>query len=239
MPWTWWKKKPAQARTTITPKGSKKASSAVDLGELAPSAAQYLSHLCVVQSALAGRAGQLSEEAWSSQDADQLMLVAVAAGDRYKTLRDLLGEYDRDVHGALATPRETIHRHLERLESSRWYENVATLYVVQGFCRDFFLSVAEGLPPATKDAVRAVMEGEGEEQIVADVLTRVTQSNSRALQRLSLWSRRLVGDTMLICRDVLTDSDRVADEVSITLEPIFADVLAEHTKRLEKLGLQA
>lgn len=83
------------------------------------------------------------------------------------------------------------------------------------------------------------MEGEGEEQILVDVLARVTQSNDRALQRLSLWSRRLVGDTMLICRDVLVDADRVADQVSITLEPIFADVLAEHTKRLEKLGLQA
>lgn len=239
MPWTWWKKKDSKPRATITPKGSKKASSAVDLGVLAPSAAQYLAHLCVVQSALAGRAGQLSEEAWSSEDADQLMLVAVAAGDRYKTLREVLSDYDRDVHGALATPRETIHRQLDRLESSRWYENVATVYVLQGFCRDFFLYVAQGLPPATQDVVKGIIEGEGDEHILVDVLTRVTESNDRALQRLSLWSRRLVGDIMLICRDVLADADRLADEVSITLDPIFADVLAEHTKRLERLGLQA
>lgn len=239
MPWTWWKKKPAKPRATITPKGSKKPSSAVELGSLTPSAAQFVAHVCVIQSALAGRAGQLSEEAWSSEDADQLMLVAVNAGERYRRLREVLSDFEPDVHDALATPRESVHRHLDRLDSSRWYENVATIYVLQGFTRDFFLRVGKGLPPSTSEIVESILQDETDEAIVQGVLERVTRSNDRAPQRLSLWCRRLVGDTMLICRDVLADGDKPAADVSITLEPIFADVLTSHTNRLEKLGLQA
>lgn len=238
MPWTWRKKKPARSGATITPKGSTKASSDVNLGDLAPSAAQLLAHLCVVQSALAGRLGQLAEEAWSSQDADDLMLASAAASDRYRTLRDLVAEYDRDVHGALATPRESLHRHLERLESSRWYENVTTVYVMGGFTRDFFLAVATGLPGAARDAVHGAMAGGTEEEQVFQVLSRVVSHNERALARMSLWSRRLVGDTMLICRDALAGDESPTD-VSITLEPVFEDVIAAHTARLERLGLAA
>lgn len=238
MPWTWWKKKPARAGATITPKGSSKASSDVNLGDLAPSAAHLLSHLCVVQSALAGRLGQLAEEAWSSKDADDLMLASAAASDRYRRLRDLVQDYDREVHGALATPRESLHRHLERLESSRWYENVTTVYVLGGFTRDFFLAVAAGLPSAAREALSSTMADYTEEEWVFQVLSHVVAHNERALARMSLWSRRLVGDIMLICRDALAGGESPA-QVSITLEPVFEDVIAAHTARLERLGLAA
>jgi hypothetical protein len=48
-----------------------------------------------------------------------------------------------------------------------------------------------------------------------------------------------VGDAMLMCKDALAEAVVTADDAVATLEPIFTDVLASHTSRLERVGLTA
>jgi hypothetical protein len=71
------------------------------------------------------------------------------------------------------------------------------------------------------------------------VLERLLQVDVRYVSRLSLWARRLVGDAMLMCKDALAEAVVTADDAVATLEPIFTDVLASHTSRLERVGLTA
>jgi LPS sulfotransferase NodH len=53
-----------------------------------------------------------------------------------------------------------------------------------------------------------------------------------------MWGRRLVGDTMLVARSALaTEAASAPDESRI--EPVFTELIAAHTRRMDALGLTA
>jgi hypothetical protein len=239
MAWFWNKKKAKTPIFSVKFKGEGRATSKVDVGALAPPAADYLAGACVLHLALSAELGSVAKSAWSAEDADALMMASGVAMDRYRALRTLLGDYESDVPVALAVPRERLARHLERLGTTRWYEQVGTVYVLTGFSRDFWSALASGLPDKTATAVRDIIADAGDEDLVARVLERLLAVDQRYVSRLSLWSRRLVGDVMLMCKDALSSSAIDAPDTDIRLEPVFTDVLAGHTKRLDRLGLTA
>lgn len=223
----------------VSPKGSKAASSKVDLGALAPPVADYVASACVLQLALASELAAVAKEAWSAKDADALMVACGIAMDRYRSFRELLADYEPDVPHALAPPRETLQRHLDRLVTTRWYEAVGLVYVVTGFTRDFWHRLAEGLPQNITPVIQDILADRGDEDLLFSVLESVLSVDQRYTSRLSLWARRLVGDTMLMCRSSLSPTVTSNAETDITLEPVFTDVLALHTRRLDRLGLTA
>jgi len=239
MAW-WWKKKKADTPSlSLTPRGHGSAASKVDVGSLAPPLADYLAGACVLQHALASKLSTLSGAAWSSQDADDLALASGRAMDRYRRFRELLEEHVEDIAQALAGPRERLATHMDRLETPRWSEGLGTAYVVTGFTRDFWHSLAEGFTPDVRDALQEALADKGDEDLMAEVLERFLAVEARYSSRLSLWCRRLVGDTMLICRDALSAQAVAAEDVEVRLEPVLTDVVALHTSRLDRLGLTA
>jgi hypothetical protein len=53
-----------------------------------------------------------------------------------------------------------------------------------------------------------------------------------------MWGRRLIGDTMLVARQSLNlGKHDVSDEARI--EPVFTELIAAHTRRMDALGLTA
>lgn len=119
-----------------------------------------------------------------------------------------------------------------------WYENVVTCYVTSGFLDDFFIRLAAGL---SADPARRIAEiyssGSGEDVLVEQLASAIAAS-PRLASRLAMWGRRLVGDTMLVARASLhyTDNHK-SDEARI--EPVFTELIAAHTRRMDSLGLTA
>ncbi|CAB4565548.1 MAG: hypothetical protein F2621_00300 [Actinobacteria bacterium] len=239
MPWFWRKKKQDSPAYRITPRKEPSPTSKVDVSELTPPAADYLASACILELTAASELAAVASEAWSAEDADALMVASGMAMDRYRALRALVADYEKDVSGAIATPRHRLSGHLERFVTTRWYERVGTIYVVFGLTRDFWLLLAGGLPKNLRTRVTEILRDGGEEDLLTGVLERVLQVDTRYVSRLSLWARRLVGDAMLICKDALDDAVVSADDAVTKLEPIFTDVLARHTSRLERVGLTA
>jgi hypothetical protein len=116
---------------------------------------------------------------------------------------------------------------------------VGLVYVVTGFTRDFWHRLAEGLPKTVTPVMQEILADRGDEDLLCSVLESVLSVDQRYTSRLSLWARRLVGDTMLICRSALSAKATGSAKTDITLEPVFTDVLALHTRRLDRLGLTA
>jgi LPS sulfotransferase NodH len=56
--------------------------------------------------------------------------------------------------------------------------------------------------------------------------------------RLAVWGRRLVGDTQLVARSALQMSGNKDDD-EMRLEPVFTDLIAAHSRRMDELGLTA
>ena len=111
MAWFWRKKKGPPAYR-VTPRKESRPSSKVDVSALTPPAADFLASACVIQLTAASELAAVSSEAWSAEDADALMVASGMAMDRYRALRALLADYEKDVSGALATPRHKLSGHL-------------------------------------------------------------------------------------------------------------------------------
>lgn len=239
MAWFWKKKKRDAPAFSVSPRREGSLASRVDVGSLAPPAADLLASACALQLNFASELAAVSQEAWAVEDADALMVASAMAMDRYRALRHLLGDYDPDVVQALATPRQKLSGHLERFSTTRWYERVGTVYVVTGICRDFWHLLAEGLPEPIGGQIQDILADQGDEEIIAGVLERLLLVDQRYVSRLSLWARRLVGDTMLICKDAIAPAAAQAEDADMRLEPVFTDVVAHHTRRLDRVGLTA
>jgi hypothetical protein len=57
-----------------------------------------------------------------------------------------------------------------------------------------------------------------------------------------MWGRRLVGDTLLVARSAMPAADPASGEArnnEARIEPVFTELIAAHTRRMDGLGLTA
>jgi hypothetical protein len=234
-----WQKKKAKAKPSFQKITSGALSSKVDVGALAPPAADYLAGITSLQAALVTMLAASAQDAWSTQDADALMSASGRAMDRYRAFHAVLFDYVDDVPVALAPARESLSAHMSRFGTQRWHEQVTTCYVVTGFTRDFWHLLADGLPATLRTKCQQILSDQGDEEQMAGVLARLLESDDRYRSTVSLWSRRLVGDVMLLCRGALSARARASTDTEVPLEPVFTEVVAHHTRRLDRVGLTA
>jgi len=124
-----------------------------------------------------------------------------------------------------------------RTQGQDWYEIVITCYVTSGFLIDFFDALAAGLPDDLSARVTALLEVDAGEAVLVAELRAAIDANPRLASRLAMWGRRLVGDTMLVARGALAvGGQSVAEE---RIEPVFTELIASHTRRMDALGLTA
>lgn len=187
---------------------------------------------------LSGEASRVGSQAWSVVDQDAMARVTQILLTRYQRLYDLLTDYVHDAREALVVPLDQVKNQTARMVADRWFERVATCYVVSGLMGDFYRALAQGLPDSLATEVAHILDEEDDTELLGNVLGRVLELDVAYVSRVSLWSRRLVGDTLLIARGVLP---RVNEQTTTgdRAEPLFTDVLLGHTTRLENLGLTA
>jgi hypothetical protein len=210
----------------------------VDLHELTPETAEFLGHCAALHLTFFGQLSTAVAHAPRIADKDALAQAAATALDRY---RGLVAEIER----LKLDPAVTMEPHLagvqafeRRTVGADWYEQVASAHVTIGFLTDFWVRLGAGLPRESRERVQqALHQGELDEPLRV-ILERAIAANPRLSSRLALWCRRLVGDTILQARSALVvHADRSRDEEQI--EPVFTELIAEHTRRLDRLGLTA
>ncbi len=119
-----------------------------------------------------------------------------------------------------------------------WQENLMKCYLTAGFLDDFFERLARGLPAEPAKRVAAIYSTGNGEAVLIEELRAAIDANPRVASRLALWGRRLVGDTMLVARSALHyTADHASDQTNI--EPVFSELIAAHTRRMDALGLTA
>jgi LPS sulfotransferase NodH len=87
------------------------------------------------------------------------------------------------------------------------------------------------------DRISALLSDDEAEDLLVEELREAIDGNPRLASRLAMWGRRLVGDTMLVARSALHLEQRADGEERV--EPIFTELIAAHTRRMDALGLTA
>jgi hypothetical protein len=97
--------------------------------------------------------------------------------------------------------------------------------------------------------VHQVLAAEDLHAFIVDQVRQGTQHDSKLAGRLSLWGRRLVGEALSQAQRVAADRDALTGLLTGTVDRpgmdlaaisrMFSRLVANHTKRMAELGLQA
>lgn len=213
------------------------------LQDLRPEPGVYLGQAAALQLAVLQQAATAVSEAPNLESKAQVAEVTRIVADRYSALAALIRSDDADPVDAMRPFLAETERFMRATSGADWYELLLSLHVTSGMLIDFLIAYAGGLPDAYRGPVIRAMERETGQPILSELLQGIVGTNPRLGSRLALWGRRLVGDTLLQMYIAVNggDSSTLADNApgEGMLEPAFSDIVANHSRRMDALGLTA
>lgn len=210
----------------------------IDLHEVMPDLLPYLGQAAYLQ---LEQFRTLSRVAAEVSDLPAAELVAAAAGHALSKHQGIAAEIRRrgdDPAEAMRPFAVEIEGFGAVLVGADWRETLLAALVAGGLLDDFFIRLAAGLPGDIGPRVAQLLGSDSGQEGMLSVLRDEIEADPRLASRLAMWGRRLVGDTLLVARSALhLSGNRVTDEERI--EPIFTELIAAHTRRMDALGLTA
>jgi hypothetical protein len=206
----------------------------VGLAELTPELLPYLGQAAYAQLAVfetLSRAVSLAPTAASKEAISRVAALSLA---RHHGLAAEIRRKGHEPGEVMAPFASTIDDYARTTLGADWYETLVTCYVASGLLNDFQRQLAAGLPGEVSARVTQLLSGDDGHAFIVTELRAAIDSNPRLASRLAMWGRRLVGDTLLIARSSLKSATRQNDE---RLEPVFTEMIAAHTRRMDVLGL--
>lgn len=210
----------------------------VELAEFAPGIMPFLGLAAYLQLELYEASARAVSGAPTLQAKDVLARAAGITLSKHQRLTDEIRRRGHEPHLVMEPFTPVIDRYIERIEIPDWHQHVLSIYLVGGLFDGFFASLAEGVRDGYRgEAIAILRESEGRDEL-RQLLAAEIASDPSLANRLALWGRRLVGDTLLVSRHVLTLSDG-REFVASEVEPVFTELIADHIRRMDDLGLTA
>lgn len=210
----------------------------VDLHEVMPDLLPYLGQAAYLQ---LEQFQTLSRVAADTEGLAAKEVVSVAAGLALSKHQGIVAEIRRrgdEPAGVMRPFAEEIEGFRALLVGSDWRETLLAALMTGGLLDDFFIRLAGGLPGDVGPRIAQLLGADSGQEGLLEVLRGEIAADQQLGSRLAMWGRRLVGDTLLVARSALhLSGNRAADEERI--EPIFTELIAAHTRRMDALGLTA
>lgn len=177
----------------------------------------------------------------------ELSRLAGVALERLEQVGGRVGELGGDLQPVMTPYVGVLVEFDRRTVPSSWWERLLKSYVGYGVSDDFARIVSRGVDPRTHDLVLHVLTDDGHASLVVDSLTEASRHDATLASRLALWGRRLVGESLGVVQNVLSGhpplaallEDTMADAPGLgdAQQRLFAILTADHTRRMERLGL--
>lgn len=229
------RRRPAVELPRLTPRTPEPPAVRVDLHEVMPDLLPYLGQAAYLQ---LESFQTLSRVAAEADRLDVREAVATAAGHALSKHQGVVAEIRRrgeDPAAAMKPFADEIEGFSAVLVGADWRETLLAALVAGGLLDDFFIRLTAGLGDVGP-RIAQLLGSESGQEAVLDVLRAEIEADPRLSSRLAMWGRRLVGDTLLVARSALHLSSATDEE---RVEPIFTELIAAHTRRMDALGLTA
>ncbi|CAN5315490.1 ferritin-like fold-containing protein [soil metagenome] len=233
-----WRRRPRTEAPKLRSRSADLTARRVELGQLTPGLLHFLGQSAYLQLALFENLSRATANAPTTDAKDTLSHVTALSLTKHHGLTELIRKHGNQP-GAVMDPFTTgIDDFQRRTIGADWPETLMTCYLTAGFLDDFFSALAEGLPKDYSERVAAILDTDDGAADLAELLRAQIEANPRLASRLALWGRRLIGDTMLLAKTGLAASAN-HDKDEERIEPVFTELIAAHTRRMDGLGLTA
>jgi hypothetical protein len=236
---SWWNRKRAAqlAAAWLASRNPKNASQVerLQLDDVSPELDVFLGQAAYLQLSLYETMGRAGAGAPTLSGRLVTGVLATTALERHRSIVAEIEQMGHDPAELMAPHRQAIDRFLERTSGADWYESMLTGYVTAGILNDLFASLLRSLPADVRQRLRSVFDSREAAAVVEELSARIDEEPEVA-SRLAMWGRRLVGDTLLVARSALASHAREDQE---RLEPVWTELIAAHTRRMDALGLTA
>jgi hypothetical protein len=210
----------------------------VDLADLTPELLTFLGKAAYVQLTIFENLGRAMAVAPDTEAKELLSRAAAFSLAKHHGLADEIRRQGSEPGIVMEPFTGTIDAYRRAIQGGDWVEELVACHITAGFLDDFFIRLAAGLPSDYAARVIAVLRAESGAELLADEIRTLIDRDEKLASRLAMWGRRLVGDTMLVARSALAPTaNTVSDEARI--EPVFTELIAAHTRRMDGLGLTA
>lgn len=237
----------------LRPRNRSVTQARVNLSDLAPELLPYLGQAAYLQldafeslSRAAGQAPSLSAK-------ESISVAAARTIAKHQGLVAEIRRHNEDPTAVMEPFSAAIDAFQRVTRGADWQENLLGVYLTSGLLDDFFLQLAEGLPGDVGPRIAQLLGSDAGQPGIVAVLRDAIAHDPRLASRLALWGRRLIGDTLLVARSALNASGNVGSTGSVSagsgsvssesveqrIEPVFTELIAAHTRRMDALGLTA
>jgi hypothetical protein len=191
---------------------------------------------------------RLAQDAAAAPDLQERLALSGFAGAalaRLDQVAERVAEIGGDLEPVMRPFAGALVEFEERTEASTWWERLLKGYVGYGVSDDFARIVAGGLDPVTRDVVEEAVADRGYATWVVDELAAACADDATLAPRLALWGRRLVGEALGAVQRVLVQHPELLPLLELAqpgqdpAQRLFSALTAEHTRRMDRLGLAA
>ena len=235
--WFWQRRRPPGRVLRLRSRDEASDVRRVDFEQLAPDVATYLGQAAYLQLGYVETISALIERSPELSHKESLSRAAGAALLKHQGLVDLIRDRGEDPLRLMLPFREPLDVFRRATHGARALETMLSVHITAGLLDDFYLSLS-GSYGDTGRRVAAVLRADADRSALVGIITDAIAADDEWRSILSMWGRRLVGDTLLVARGALRPGGLdLADEKQV--EPVFTQLLAAHSKRMTAMGLDA
>jgi hypothetical protein len=231
------RRRPRAKVPAIAPRSETVAVARVELADLTPPQDAFLGRVGYLTLVLFQNLGRAVSAAPTTSAKTKLSAAAAEVLDAHESIVTEMRRLGIDPVAAMDPSRAELDDFQRRTQGSDWHEILVTCYLTAGFLTDFFEGLAAGLPAGLSERVSLALDVDKGEELLVEELREAIDASPRLASHLAMWGRRLVGDTMLVARSSLAIGREAPGEDRI--EPVFTELIAAHTRRMDALGLTA
>ncbi|WP_434970189.1 ferritin-like fold-containing protein [Microbacterium sp. bgisy207] len=236
--WKFWRKsRPLAATLSLRSRGDFGDAHRVDFEELAPDIEVFLGQAAYLQLGFFETLSELIALTPSLEKKEALSRAAGAALTKHEALVDVIRDRGDDPTALMLPFREPLDHFRRATHGVRPQETMLSVHIIAGMLDDFYLALAASYGETGRRVAR-ILGADADRQAVVEILTETIDSDDEWRSLLAMWGRRLVGDTLLVARAALRPKQLQAQDEQ-KVEPVFTQLMAAHSRRMDDLGLAA
>lgn len=232
--WFWQRKKPRRA-LKLRSRGESGDATRVDFAELAPELDRFLGQAAYLQLGYFETLSRMIRATPDLVEKESISRAAAAALDKHRQIVEVIRERGADPTELMLPFQEGLDAFRRKTIGARQRETLLAVYITAGILDDFYLALASSYGD-TGERVAEILSEDDAHQDVVRILRATIDSDPEWRSLLSMWARRLVGDTILVARGALR-AERLALADEERVEPVYTELMSAHARRMDGLGL--